>query len=86
MYSIFKIKVGSRKNIFQNVIIYCSKENCFKINNFFIKILSKYSQMWSSFEDLNVKNTTPQWKFNLDNWFVKYSIFYLILCFARKPS
>ena len=42
--------------------------NYFGINqNILLKILFEYSQMWSSFEELNVKNKMVQSKFNFDN-------------------
>ena len=38
-------------------------------------MLPKYSQVQSSFEDLNVRNTTAQLKFNLDNCEMQFFLF-----------
>jgi hypothetical protein len=46
--------------------------------------LSKYIHVWSSFEAFIRTNLMVQSKFNLDFWFVSYSIFFLCLASGTR--
>jgi len=58
--------VPEPNKMFRNKIKIPRNINCF-VKNVLVKASSKHNQMWSSFEDLTVKNTTVQLKFNLNN-------------------
>ena len=70
----WKIEIIPKLNkMFRNKIkIILKIEIFFETNkNVLEKILSKYNQVWSSFEDLIIKNRTVQSKYNLNNSFVR---------------
>ena len=62
--------------MFQNQIKSSRDGNCSITNKIVLeKISSKHNQVWSSFEDLAIRNIMVQLNFNFNKLFVRYNIF-----------